>query len=170
MTQAYQRKFAATFGRAIRANIIRLVKDQQTDVLAEVGTEAGVALAPFTKFNRAIHRQVSTPCFTVYRRATRKINTENDQLLESTPEFGLVATVEGKDEDEAHDLVEVYAEVVDRIVRSAADEDLYQDLPDGVKGLTVLEITDHLYIPAVPVGTRCRQAVELVGRFTITEA
>jgi hypothetical protein len=153
----------------VRDNIVTLLKAQQADVIVELADETGVTLAPFEEFNRAVHKKVTAPAFTAYRRRVRGITSDEGQLVKSTPTLGLVSTVEGADEDEADDLAELYMLLVDRVVRNAAVEDLFKDLPESVRGLWLVEITEHIYYDSAQVGTRYRKAVEGVLEIGVME-
>lgn len=157
MTQPYARKFKAQFARQLPKNIIALVKAQQSAAIIEIADEYGVSLAPYIEFNRSVHKKVDTPCFTIYRKRVRKIENVEDHTLSSVPVFGLISTVEGADEDEAQDFSELYMQLADSIVRSASKDDMLVGL--GSKRWN-WEITEHIYYPNSPLGTRYRQAVE----------
>jgi hypothetical protein len=167
MTEAYNPKFGARFGREVARNVLGLVKAQQAAAFALIFEETGVTLSPFKEFNRSVHKQVDAPCFTAYRRRARRIAQDDGGMLASIPVFGLISTVEGANEDEAQELCELYMQAVDSMVRSAADTDLFANLPYAV---SVVEITEHIYYDNAPLGTRYRQAVEGVLEIGLLEA
>lgn len=171
MPQPFQRRYDARFGRLIPANLIAIVKAQQAGALAEVGAEYGVTLAPFIEWNTSVHKVVNVPCFTAYRRRVRGLGKEGDEQSRrrSTPVFGLVSTVEGESEDEAHDLAEMRMEVIDSIVMSAAREDIFAGY-GAVSGRWDWNVTEHNYFDPVSLGPqRFRCAVEGVLEIGLLE-
>jgi len=167
MTAPYVAKYDARFGIGIRRNVINIVKDQGEAAFAFAEETHGVELLRYVEWNRSLHKQVHTPCFTIYRRPTGKIDDNSGSYIESVPRFGVIATIEAATEDEAEDLCEIYVQINDSIIRSAASDDLFKDLPVAVQ---TVDIVDHIYYPNVPLGTRYRQAVEAVLEIRLLEA
>lgn len=146
----FTRRFNAKFGRGIPLNVLTLIERDQVEALAEAN--GGTALPPF-KFNKARPADPVLPAVSVYKRRVKDIDQAEGQRVESVAEWAVEVAVEGPTEDATMELLEICVEAVDSIMRADPDA-ILEGLPDEVKGLVVLDITEHVYGNNVPDGKR----------------
>ncbi len=159
----FTRRFNAKFGRGIPKHVLTLVERDQAEALAEAND--GEPLPPIKQFNKARPADPVLPALSVYKRRVKPINQAEGQRVESTPEWAVEVAVEGSTEDATMELLEIYVEAVDSILRADPDA-ILESLPDDVKGLVELDITEHVYGNNVPDGRRHVRAaaITLVAR------
>lgn len=165
-------KFSAKFGRGIPKRILELIDRDVVGALAEANKNEdgspGPVLAPFKQFNKARPADPVLPAVTAYKKWVKDINSPEAQRVESTPVFAIEVAVEAKTEDAARELLEVYVEAVDSILRADPDY-LLQDMTPGVAGLVQLEITAHVFDRPSLDGSRGVAAGEITLQAKMTE-
>lgn len=162
--------FTANFAKPIPRNVLALVKDKWASSSAE--RNGGDALPAFKAFKRARPKDPHFPGLAVYRRATKKITDAGNFLLSSMPEFAVEVALEGDDEEELLDRLELYVEVVDSIIRTAAREEptlLLEGFPEGSRVVVTLDIPEHVYGQDVPQQKKHIRVAALTLNCELTE-
>jgi hypothetical protein len=160
---SFTRLFDTKFGRTIPKRVLQLIERDNEAALA--AANGGVALPKVKQFNKTRPSDPVLPAVSAYKRRVREINQPEGQRVESVAEFAVEFAVEAQTEDEAQERIEIYVEAGDSILRADPDY-LLQDLPEGIRGLVELEITEHVYSRPVPDGKRsvAAAAITLTAR------
>jgi hypothetical protein len=153
----FTRKFNAKFGRGIPQNVLTLIERDQVEALAEANRNEddtdGPVLTPFKQFNKARPADPVLPAVSVYKRRVKDIDQAEGQRVESTAEWAVEVAVEGPTEDRTMELLEIYVEAVDSVMRADPDA-ILERVADDVRGLVELDIVEHVYGQNVPDGQR----------------
>lgn len=170
------RRFNTTFARPLPQNILNVVEANQAAFLAEANVDGAdqplPALPVFNEFNRARPTNPTFPALTVYRRRTRNITQENDQIISGVAEFAIEIAIEAETPDAAMSALEIYVEAVDSIIRTVGVENpmmLLAGIDESVAGLITLDITEHVYGNNEPEGTRHVRAAALTLTASLME-
>jgi hypothetical protein len=163
---SFERRFNAKFGRGIPRNVLKLIERDDAEALTEAND--GEALPEFKQFNKARPADPVLPAVSVYKRRVRDIGQAEGQRVESTPEWAVEVAVEGPTEDDTMELLEIYVEAVDSILRADPDA-ILESVSEEVRGLVVLDITEHVYGQDVPDGKRHVRAAAITLTARMTE-
>jgi hypothetical protein len=154
--------YRANFARPIPRNVLDLVKAKWEE--ASAAATGADPLPPFKAFKLSRPRDPHFPGLCCYRRATGDIEESTSMLLDSKPEFWIEIALEGDDEEELMGRLELYVEVVDSVIRTAARREphlLLKDFPEESNALVRITIPRHVYGNNVPQGKKHIRVAQL---------